>query len=116
VPSSSITSPACGRRLNTPMASQSNGDRRSNPAWRAANPMTSRAKPIPAGNEEASSVLNLGEFQDVTTLTLSEAALVINALVKKRRQDGKDVDKNEYVSHRCAGRHSGRACDWSYNG
>lgn len=77
------------------MASQSNGDRRATAAWRAANPMTSRAKPVPAGNEEASATLNLGEFQSVDTLTLSEAALVINALVKKRRADGKDVDKNE---------------------
>ncbi|KAI1845298.1 hypothetical protein JX265_005455 [Neoarthrinium moseri] len=70
----------------------------SNGARRAANPMTSRAKPIPPGNEEASTVLNLGEFQDVTTLTLSEASLVINALVHKRRVEGKDVEKNEMLT------------------
>lgn len=73
------------------MSSQSNGVRRTN------NQQTSRTKPVPAGNEEASAVLNLGEFQDVDTLTLSEASLVINALVNKRRVEGKDVDKNEYV-------------------
>jgi hypothetical protein len=70
---------------------QSNGNRRTN------NQQTSRSKPVPAGNEEASTVLNLGEFQDVDTLTLSEASLVINALVNKRRIEGKDVEKNEYV-------------------
>ncbi|KAI0141355.1 HRDC-like protein [Pestalotiopsis sp. NC0098] len=74
------------------MASQSNGVRRTN------NQQTSRTKPVPAGNEEASAVLNLGEFQDVDTLTLSEASLVINALVNKRRVEGKDVDKNEMLT------------------
>ncbi|RYP04178.1 hypothetical protein DL765_010279 [Monosporascus sp. GIB2] len=50
---------------------------------------TSRPKPRPAGNEEAGDTINLGEFQDVETLTLSEAALVINALVTKRRNERK---------------------------
>ncbi|RYP27715.1 hypothetical protein DL767_007552 [Monosporascus sp. MG133] len=50
---------------------------------------TSRPKPRPAGNEEAGETINLGEFQDVETLTLSEAALVINALVTKRRNERK---------------------------
>ncbi|KAF7526367.1 hypothetical protein G7054_g10812 [Neopestalotiopsis clavispora] len=71
---------------------QSNGNRRTN------NQQTSRSKPVPAGNEEASTVLNLGEFQDVDTLTLSEASLVINALVNKRRVEGKDVEKNEMLT------------------
>lgn len=90
------------------MSGQSNGARRANP-WATTNnnAPTSRSKPTPPGNEEASTVLNLGEFQDVDTLTLSEASLVINALVNKRRLEGKDVDKNEYVPsrpHDCAGR------------
>ncbi|KAK9780795.1 putative RNA polymerase Rpb4/RPC9 core domain-containing protein [Seiridium cardinale] len=78
---------------------QRNGATTANP-WGTANnnAPTSRAKPIPAGNEEASTVLNLGEFQDVDTLTLSEASLVINALVNKRRIEGKDVDKNEMLT------------------
>lgn len=56
---------------------------------------SSRPKPPPPGNEEASSTLNLGEFQDVDTLTLSEAALVLNALVSKRRADRKNVNETE---------------------
>ena len=60
-------------------------------------PATSRAKAAPAGNEEASTTINLGEFQDVDTLTLSEASLVINALVAKRRNDRKNVNETEYV-------------------
>jgi DNA-directed RNA polymerase II subunit RPB4 len=58
---------------------------------------TSRPKPPPPGNEEASASLNLGEFQHVDTLTLSEAALVLNALVAKRRNDRKNVNETEYV-------------------
>ncbi|RYP92475.1 hypothetical protein DL770_001421 [Monosporascus sp. CRB-9-2] len=57
---------------------------------------TSRPKPRPAGNEEAGDTINLGEFQDVETLTLSEAALVINALVTKRRNERK-MNETEYV-------------------
>jgi DNA-directed RNA polymerase II subunit RPB4 len=59
---------------------------------------TSRTKPLPPGNEEAAAELNLGEFQDVDTLTLSEAALVINALMTKRKVDRKNVNETEYVA------------------
>ena len=69
----------------------------SNPQRVVIHPRTSRPKPPQAGNEEASTTLNLGEFQDVETLTLSEAALVINALVAKRRNDQKNVNETEYV-------------------
>ncbi|KEY68479.1 hypothetical protein S40285_01036 [Stachybotrys chlorohalonatus IBT 40285] len=58
----------------------------------------SRPKPVPAGNEEASANLNLGEFQNVDTLTLSEAALVLNALVAKRRNDRKNVNETEMLN------------------
>jgi DNA-directed RNA polymerase II subunit RPB4 len=58
-------------------------------------PPSSRPKAPPPGNEEASSILNLGEFQDVDTLTLSEAALVINALVAKRKNDGKNINETQ---------------------
>ncbi|KAI8725032.1 hypothetical protein NCS52_00073300 [Fusarium sp. LHS14.1] len=61
-------------------------------------PRTSRPKPPPPGNEEASTVLNLGEFQEVDTLTLSEAALVLNALVAKRRNDRKNVNETEMLN------------------
>lgn len=65
---------------------------------------TSRPKPPPPGNEEASASLNLGEFQHVDTLTLSEAALVLNALVAKRRNDRKNVNETEYVDSCLLGR------------
>lgn len=70
---------------------------RSRPAFPVtmSHQQTSRSKPVPAGNEEASSELKLGEFQNVDTLTLSEAALVINALVAKRRNDRKNMNETE---------------------
>jgi len=58
---------------------------------------TSRTREAPQGDEEASSELKLGEFQDVDALTHSEAALVINALVQKRRLDRKGGNDTEYV-------------------
>jgi len=58
---------------------------------------TSRPKPPPPGAEEATATLNLGEFQSVDTLTLSEASLVLNALVTKRRNDRKNVNETEYA-------------------
>ncbi|KAK4648752.1 hypothetical protein QC762_114130 [Podospora pseudocomata] len=59
---------------------------------------TSRAKPPPAGEEEAGAVLKLGEFQDVDTLTLSEASLVINALMAKRKKDRKDRNETDALN------------------
>ncbi|KAJ9157789.1 hypothetical protein NKR23_g705 [Pleurostoma richardsiae] len=61
-------------------------------------PATSRPKPPPPGEEEAGSVLKLGEFEDVDTLTLSEAALVINALLAKRRNDRKNLNETEILA------------------
>ncbi|KAI9052692.1 hypothetical protein LZ554_002969 [Drepanopeziza brunnea f. sp. 'monogermtubi'] len=58
---------------------------------------TSRSREPPQGDEEASSELRLGEFQDVDALTHSEAALVINALVTKRRMDKKNVNETELL-------------------
>ncbi|CAL3966214.1 hypothetical protein PZA11_002935 [Diplocarpon coronariae] len=58
---------------------------------------TSRSREPPQGDEEASSELKLGEFQDVDALTHSEAALVINALVMKRRMDKKNVNETELL-------------------
>ena len=66
---------------------------------RSVAPRTSRPKPTAPGNEEAGSTLQLGEFQDVDTLTLSEASLVINALVSKRRADRRNVNETEYARH-----------------
>ncbi|KAL2104922.1 hypothetical protein VUR80DRAFT_9322 [Thermomyces stellatus] len=64
---------------------------------RTVAPRTSRPKPTAPGNEEAGAVLQLGEFQDVDTLTLSEASLVINALVAKRRADRRNVNETEML-------------------
>ncbi|KAI1214067.1 RNA polymerase Rpb4 [Annulohypoxylon truncatum] len=58
---------------------------------------TSRSRPEPPGAEEATTVLKLGEFEGVDTLTLSEAALVINALVAKRRNDRKNVNETDML-------------------
>ena len=66
---------------------------------------TSRPKPPPPGNEEATASLNLGEFQNVDTLTLSETALVLNALVAKRRNDRKNVNETEYAPNSLEARH-----------
>jgi len=57
---------------------------------------TARSKAVAPGDEEAGAVLRLGEFEDVDTLTLSEAALVLNALMAKRRKDRKG-DRKENV-------------------
>jgi DNA-directed RNA polymerase II subunit RPB4 len=58
---------------------------------------TSRSREAPQGDEEAAAELKLGEFQDVDALTHSEAMLVINALVAKRRMDKKNINETEYV-------------------
>jgi hypothetical protein len=64
----------------------------------SAHAPTSRSREAPQGDEEASSELKLGEFQDVDALTHSEAALVINALVQKRSADRKNVNETEYAT------------------
>ncbi|KAI9797316.1 MAG: hypothetical protein M1825_006027 [Sarcosagium campestre] len=57
---------------------------------------TSRARERPLGEEEASTVLKLGEFQNVPSLTLSEARLVINVVMGNRRakfgREGQDTE------------------------
>merc|ERR1712000_65632 len=68
------------------------------PATMSNHQRTSRPKPPPPGNERAEAELNLGEFQGVDTLTLSEAALVLNALVAKRRNDRKNVNETEMLN------------------
>ncbi|KAK3299106.1 HRDC-like protein [Chaetomium fimeti] len=59
---------------------------------------TSRSKPPPPGEEEAGAVLKLGEFEGVDTLTLSEASLVIDALILKRRKDRKDRNETDVLN------------------
>jgi DNA-directed RNA polymerase II subunit RPB4 len=54
----------------------------------------SRAREQPIGDEEATSDLKLGEFQDVPTLSLSEARLLINAVHERRegRRKGEETE------------------------
>ncbi|ELR09149.1 RNA polymerase B [Pseudogymnoascus destructans] len=61
---------------------------------------TMRKRAPPQGDEEAGAELKLGEFQDVDALTHSEAALVINALVAKRKmdKDSKRVNDSEMLN------------------
>ncbi|KAL8850820.1 MAG: hypothetical protein Q9221_004234 [Calogaya cf. arnoldii] len=47
---------------------------------------TSRTREKPSGDEEATADLKLGEFQDVPTLSLSEARILINAVLDNRRK------------------------------
>lgn len=57
--------------------------------------MNSRPKRPVTGDEEATSELRLGEFQNVPTLNLSEARTIINAVVQRRRQIKQKVVESE---------------------
>ena len=56
---------------------------------------TSRPKRPPTGDEEASSILKLGEFQTVPSLNLSEARTIINAVVTRRRNIKQKISESE---------------------
>lgn len=58
-------------------------------------PMTSRPKRPPTGDEEATAILKLGEFQGVPALNLSEARTIINAVVTRRRNIKQKVSESE---------------------
>jgi len=60
---------------------------------------TSRTREKITGDEEAAADLKLGEFQNVPTLTLSEARLIINAVMDHRKGQRK-VEETEYALHR----------------
>ncbi|KAL8951133.1 MAG: hypothetical protein Q9222_002877 [Ikaeria aurantiellina] len=55
---------------------------------------TARTREKPSGDEEATADLKLGEFQNVPTLTLSEARLLINAVIDHRKSQRK-VEETE---------------------
>ncbi|KAI0000076.1 HRDC-like protein [Xylariaceae sp. FL0662B] len=59
---------------------------------------TSRPKAPTPGELEATSVLKLGEFENVDTLTVSEAYLVVNAVTEKRRKTNKNINQTEILS------------------
>lgn len=57
-----------------------------------------RAKEQIHGDEEAGAELKLGEFQNVSSLTLSETKEVLTAVFNHRREQGKfKVPDNEYA-------------------
>lgn len=57
--------------------------------------MNSRPKRPPAGDEEAAATLRLGEFQDVPTLSLSEARTIVTAVVGRRKANKAQVADSE---------------------
>lgn len=59
---------------------------------------TARTREKITGDEEAAADLKLGEFQNVPTLTLSEARLLINAVMDHRKGQRK-VEETEYILH-----------------
>jgi len=63
----------------------------------ANQPPTSRTRELPSGNEEAATDLKLGEFQNVPSLTMSEARLVINAVIDNRKKQPKlrEIEETE---------------------
>ena len=56
---------------------------------------TARTREQPPGDEEATADLKLGEFQNVPTLTLSEARAVIEAVITHRKTNGGKVEETE---------------------
>ncbi|KAF2146587.1 uncharacterized protein K452DRAFT_67900 [Aplosporella prunicola CBS 121167] len=50
------------------------------------------------GDEEVGTELKLGEFQGVTTLTLSEARLIIDAIVEHRKKNKISVNETETLT------------------
>src|SRR5687767_7654932 len=56
-----------------------------------------RKRELPQSELEATSELRLGEFQDVPTLSLSEARLVINKVLDLRRKGEKKIEEPEYA-------------------
>ncbi|KAI9846300.1 MAG: RNA polymerase B [Thelocarpon superellum] len=60
---------------------------------------TSRARELPQGDEEATSELRLGEFAGVPSLSLSEARLLINVVMDKRKEKtgGREVQDTEML-------------------
>jgi len=54
-----------------------------------------RVREKPAGDEEATSVLVLGEFDGVPSLSLSEARLLINVITESRRAKTRRMEETE---------------------
>ena len=54
-----------------------------------------RQREVPQQDLEASTVLKLGEFENVPSLTLSEARLIINTILKTRQEKGVEIQITE---------------------
>lgn len=63
---------------------------------------TSRTREALAGDEEVSAELKLGEFTGVPTLSLSEARLLINAVIERRKMMHRRLVETECVPPRPA--------------
>lgn len=79
--------------MNKSTSLKESNDNHINSSMSATAP-TSRTREQPQGDEEATAELRLGEFQNVPTLTLSEARLLINAVMDHRKQQ-KKVEETE---------------------
>lgn len=62
-----------------------------------ATEIAQRKRELPQSELEATSELKLGEFQNVPTLSLSEARLVINKVLDLRRKGEKKFEEPEYA-------------------
>lgn len=60
-----------------------------------------RKRELPQSELEATSELKLGEFENVPTLSLSEARLVINKVLDLRRKGEKKFEEPEYAFPLC---------------
>ncbi|KAI9721380.1 MAG: RNA polymerase B [Chrysothrix sp. TS-e1954] len=60
---------------------------------------TSRARPVPLGDEEATSQLSLGEFHSAPTMSNSEARLLVDAVLARRRENngGRAIQETEVL-------------------
>ena len=62
---------------------------------------TSRRRPAPTGDEEASNTLRLGEMTDVQTLSVAEANELLKFIEDKRKREGLEINnKDIYVKSR----------------
>jgi len=57
-----------------------------------------RQRELPQAELEAAAELKLGEFQNIPSLTLSEARLIINTILRSRTERKQEVPMTEYVS------------------
>ena len=62
--------------------------------------MASRKRPTAPGNEEASTVLNLGELSDSQPLSVAEARLVMHSILDNRKKNNPNLLRETEVMNR----------------